>query len=136
MTTPNLVASAALAKAQALEARLNALISGASAEPWNSMTLLNGWLNGGPAAQYRLNILGKLEIQGFITHASISGSSTFFTLPSGYYNPSLSGVIRVPMFAGFVTGWFYVSLDASGNLAVNASTAITQAQFDCMFSIA
>lgn len=125
---------AALAdKLVALEQRFNALVNGL---PWQPMTpLQNSWLSGSPAMQYRLRAGGKLEIQGFMSRTTgVSGSSQFFTLPPGYYN--IGGpVIRKPMFAGFVSGWFYVSLDGSGNLVVNTSTAITEAQFDTSFTI-
>lgn len=107
------------------------------AEIWHPMSpLQNVWTASSPAPQYRLNVLGKVEVQGFITHASFTGSSQIFTLPAGY-RPS--AVLRKPIFPGFpaTTGTYYLSLDASGNLVINASggSNIIEAQFDTSFTI-
>jgi hypothetical protein len=65
----------------------------AQPENWQTATLINGWAGSGVlnGVRYRLLPLagGMVEIQGDIIHATATGNSFFFTLPSGYI-PSVS----------------------------------------------
>jgi hypothetical protein len=58
--------------------------------PWIPVTFQNAWSNTGGVnvtAQYRLwQLLNSVEIVGDVSHASFSGSSTPFTLPSSPVN--------------------------------------------------
>ena len=58
----------------------------ATVEPWHTATLANGWASSG-TCRYRLNALGRVEIEMNVNGASAT-SSHVFTLPAAYFPPA------------------------------------------------
>lgn len=139
-TPPNLVASAALAKAQAVEKRLSNLISGASADSWHDPGMVTGWANNSSIAgdenwQYTLLSLGPngaVAFKGTFSRSGTTWSNTsnnqVATVAAGYYSASAVKYITITGFGstatetgtnGGIPGWLCgLKIDQSGNVWV------------------
>jgi hypothetical protein len=100
------------------------------------MTLINSWTNRGTGfvhGSYRLTADNCVEITGQIAHASISGSSSICTLPTGYI-PSA----EVPGIAYVNGGTATVplNLEPTGNVTAFAlPTGTTSMAFTCRYPL-
>lgn len=113
-------------------------------EPWNAMTpLQNSWSNGAAvAAQYRFvaSPPATVEIIGDITHASVSGSSIFFTLPAAYRpaNIQSAALSFYACTAGFANAANppRVTVAANGNVSGDSLPAgTTEISFHALISL-
>lgn len=116
----------------------------ATSETWHPMTLQNSWTNtsgGSPGtARYKLLNNGNFWVQGDISHASVSGNSQIFTMPTGYIpaNPqsdSLDLVVATSVYATATATWF-LGIDTSGNLLLHGLPAgTTRVSFNAIFTL-
>lgn len=106
-------------------------------EPWQTMSLQNGWSNQGGTnvtAKFRRLIIGRLEVIGLITHTSITGGSIIATLTAPYLparDQIIGGIAGVTNSAQA-----YLTISASaGTLTLNNLSSSTNVGFNGSYSL-
>jgi hypothetical protein len=98
-----------------------------TADPWHTITPVNGWTASSQTPRYRITQDGELELNGAVSGAAAS-AGTFFTLPVGW-RPATTQTFAAGCTAGVIAGQSsFVQVNPTGTLVGSGITVGTGSQ--------